>query len=104
MILNDFNQMIRENFDLSDDRTRRLIITLEDADQSQVLTALASALYDKIVQKVDKVDFGTIPRSRGDITKVDGFENTVECLNIMRILVVEYKENPQIVDNVITAI
>lgn len=104
MILNDFNQMIRENFDLSDDKTRRLIVTLEDADQSQVLTALASALYDKIVQKVDKVDFGTIPRSRGDITKVDGFENTVECLNIMRRLVIEYKENPQIIDNVITAI
>ena len=104
MILNDYNQLIRENFDISDSNTRKFLITLEDAEQNQVLSALASALYDKIVQKVDQIDFGTIPSSRGDITKVDGFENTMECLDIMRRLVIEYKENPEIVDNVLGAI
>lgn len=104
MILNDYNKLIRENFDISDTKTRRTIIALEDAEQSQLLTALTSALYDKIVEKVDKIDFGTIPRSRGDITKVEGFEKTLECLNIMRQIVMEYKENPDIVDTVLSAI
>lgn len=105
MILNDYNQIVNENFDLSDYATRKCIIALkEDSEQSQMLSALSSALYDKIVDKVDKIDFGTIPRSRGDITKVDGYNNTVECLRIMRRLVEEYRQDPTVVDNVIGAI
>ena len=102
-MMNEFDQIIREHFDASDTKTRKLIVSLEDAEQTQLLSALSSALYDKIVHNVDKIDFGSIPRSRGDITKVDGYDNTMECLNIMRRLVMEYKQNPQIVDTVITA-
>lgn len=104
MILNEYNEIIREYFDISDTKTRKFIVALEDAEQNQLLTALSSALYDKIVQKVDKIDFGTIPMSRGDITKVDGFENTLECLNIMRNLVLEYRQKTDIIDTVLSAI
>lgn len=102
--MDDFNLLIRENFDIMDTPTRKCVVALEDAEQSQLLSALSSALYDKIVEKVDKIDFGTIPRSRGDITKVDGFDQTEECLKIMRQLVIEYKEDPAIVDSILTAI
>lgn len=105
MILNEFQSIVNEYFDVvHDDATRKCIVALEDSEQSQLLSALASALYDKVVGKVDEIDFGTIPKSRGDITKVDGFENTVECLNIMKRLVVEYKQDPTVVDNVLQAI
>ena len=106
MILNTADSLIREFFDISDKRTRKTIVSLdEDANEkSQMLSALSNALYDKIVSNVDKIEFGSIPRSRGDITKVDGFDNTIECLNILRRLVMEYHENPEIVDTVITAI
>lgn len=102
--MEQFNSIVREYFDISDTPTRKCIVALEDAEQSQLIGALSSALYDKIVEKVDKIDFGTIPRSRGDITKVDGFENTVECLRIMREMVVEYHENLEIVDSILSAI
>lgn len=102
--MEEFNSIVRENFDISDTPTRKCIIALEDSEQSQLLNALSSALYDKIVEKVDKIDFGTIPRSRGDITKVDGFENTLECLKIMRQMVLEYHENPEVVDAILSAI
>ena len=102
--IDEYNKLIREHFDISDKFTRKCIVALEDAEQTQLLTSLSSALYDKIVEKVDKIDFGTIPNSRGDITKVDGFENTMECLRIIRQLVMEYKENPEVVDVVLTAI
>lgn len=104
MILNEYNELFSENFDLYDQPTRKCIIALEDAEQDQLLTALASALYDKVVEKADKIDFGTIPTSRGDITKVEGFNNTEECLKIMRTLVNEYKEDPFVIDTVITAV
>lgn len=101
---NEYNKIIGEHFDISDTGTRKCIIALEDAERSQLLSALTNSLYDKIVAKVDQIDFGTIPNSGGDITKVDGFDNTVECLNIMRQLVLEYKENPEIIDTVLNAI
>ena len=105
MILTEYDKLIREYFDISDTKTRRAIISLnEDSKQDQLLSALASSLYDKIVAKVDKIDFGTIPKSRGDITRVEGFENTVECLDIIRKMVAEYKEDTKIVDVVLTAI
>lgn len=104
MILNEYQQIIREHFDISDRNTRKFIIALEDAQQDQLLNALASSLYNKIVEKVDKIDFGTIPKSRGDITKVEGFENTVECLNIIRKMVIEYKDDTSIVDTILSSI
>ena len=104
MVLNEYNSLFSEHFDLYDQPTRKCILALEDAEQDQLLTALASALYDKVVEKADKIDFGTIPTSRGDITKVEGFANTEECLKIMRTLVNEYKEDPFVIDTVITAV
>lgn len=104
MILNNYNEIIREHFDISDNETRKCIIALEDAEQTQLLSALSNALYDKIISKVDDIEFGSIPKSRGDITRVDGFANTMECLDIMRRLVVEYRENPECVDVVLTAV
>lgn len=104
MFKSDYDQIIRENFDLTDRYTRRYIATLEDAGQEQLLSALSSALYDKIVTKVDDIDFGTIPLSRGDITKVEGFAGTEECLSIIRRIVLEYKQNPAVVDVVLTSI
>lgn len=100
----EYNEIIREYFNISDDKTRHYIIALEDEGKDQLLTSLSSALYDKIVDKVDKIDFGSIPQSKGDITRVDRFDNTMECLDIIRKLVVEYRENPDIVDTVIKAV
>jgi hypothetical protein len=104
MFKHDYDRIIREYFDLSDDKTRRYLISLDEAEQNKVLEALSSALYEKIVGKVDDIDFGSIPASRGDITKVEGFANTEECINIIRKLVIEYKQNPSVVDVVINAI
>lgn len=105
MFKHEFDQLVREHFDLTDKYTRKYIASLkEDAQQDQLLAALSSALYNKVVEKVDDIDFGTIPLSRGDITKVQGFASTEECLNIIRRLVIEYKQNPAVVDVVISAV
>ena len=102
MFKSEYDKIIRENFDLSDRYTRQYIATLEDAGQEQLLNTLSSAMYDNIVAKVDEIDFGTIPMSRGDITKVEGFEKTMQCLDIIRRLVIEYKQSTGVVDVVIS--
>ena len=104
MILNEYNQIVNEHFDLSDNYTRRFIASLNESGQEQLIAALSSALYEKIVAKVDEIDFGTIPQSRGDITKVQGFVNTEQCIDIIRKLVIQYNQKTDIVDSIITAI
>lgn len=104
MILNDYDVIIKEHFDLFDAPTRRLIVSLEDGEQTQMLSALSNALYQKITSNIGKIDFGTIPRSRGDITKIEKYDDMVECLTILQKLVLEYKQDPAIVNEVLTAI
>jgi hypothetical protein len=105
MFKKDYDEIIREHFDLSDKYTRQYIVSLDEgADQDKLLMTLSSALYDNIVAKVDDIDFGTIPMSRGDITKVEKFEMTEQSLDLVRRLAIEYKQNPSIVDIIITAI
>lgn len=104
MIINEYSRIIREHFDFSDNYTRQFVSTLEEAGQEQLIAALSAALYEKIVAKVDDIDFGTIPKSRGDITRVEGFANTNECLDIIRKLVIQYNQKTDSVDSVITAI
>lgn len=104
MFKSEFDQIVRENFDLSDKRTRHYIATLEDAGQTKLMSSLSSALYDKIVNKVDEIDFGSIPQSRGNIEKVQGFDGTVECIDIIRKLLIEYKESTELPDTLSTAI
>lgn len=105
MFEKDYDAIIREHFDLSDKYTRQYILSLDEgADRAKILTALSSSLYDNIVNKVDDIDFGTIPMSRGDITKVEKFNMTEESLSIIRKLALEYKQNPAPVDTITTAI
>lgn len=104
MLLNTNDKIIKEHFDLSDKTTCRILSQLNESQKEAAIEALSSALYDSIVSNVDKIDFGTIPKSRGDITKVDGFDGTEKCINIMRRLIIEYKQSPEIIDIVITAI
>ena len=104
MILNDYDIIIKENFNLFDAPTRRMIVALDEKEQTQLLSALSNSLYKKITSDMDKIDFGTIPRSRGDITKVERFDDTEECLAIMKKLVQEYRQDTTIVDTVLEAV
>lgn len=104
MILTEFNQIAKKYFDMSDRPTRQYLISLDEDGNEKVLAALTAKLYKNIVEKVGEIDFGTIPRSRGDITKVEKFNMTEESLDIIRKLVLEYKENTKQVDTIITSI
>lgn len=79
-----FNKIVTEYFDLSDKETFSYLRSIEEADQNKVMIALTSKLYDHLVEKVDDIDFGDIPKSRGDITKLPNYEKVVDCISIIR--------------------
>lgn len=104
IISENINQIFSEHFDLSDSETLTTLVGLDEADRNEALSALTSKLYDNIVDKIDDIDFGTIPLSKGDITKIENYEQLLDCVGVMRSIVDEYKQSPEPLDTILTAI
>jgi hypothetical protein len=86
-----FNEAM-EYFDKTDDLTRSILLSVNEADQNVVMTSLSNKLYQHIVDKVDDIDFGTIPLSKGDITQIDNYDKLVDCIDIITKILVSYHQ------------
>ncbi len=89
-----YNTIIKEYFDLDHTETRKILVNIDEADQNMVLNTLTSKLYDNIVNKVDSIDYGNIPETKGDITKLENYEKLADCIILMEELLVEFKQDP----------
>ena len=97
MIVNEVEAILRENMNFADPETTKYL-SESSKNQDQMLVALTSRLYDMIQSKADKIDYSSVSRSRGDITKIENYSSLVECINIMRQIVIRYKENTMPLD------
>lgn len=84
---------IYEYFDMTDSDTRKCLISVNEQDKSQMAKSLGHKLYDNIIDKVDKIDFGSIPNSKGNIEKIENYSQLVECVDIMEGILVQYKQS-----------
>lgn len=100
----EYQDVLKEYFDLSDDTTLNTMISLREEDQSRAVESLTSRLYQVIVDKAAEVDFGTIPLSKGDITKIQGYDNLMECIDILKSLLIEYRQDTKPVDTITDAV
>lgn len=100
----DWNQIVTEHFDIFDPYTRRRLISVQEGEQDQVLASLSAKLYSIIVDKTTEIDYGDIPRSKGDITRIPNFVGITECLNTIKGILVEFKEDTEPVDEILKAI
>lgn len=82
-----------KHFDMTNSRIRKRILAMNEAEQASVLTNLTSRLYDNIVNKVDDIDYGEIPMSKGDVTKLSNYDKLRECIMLMQDILKEYKQN-----------
>ena len=96
------DEKINEYFDLSDKATRQIFL-LDEASATSVLTGLTNRLYDHIVKKTTSIDYGTIPESKGDITKLTMYEDLKDCCQIIKGIVEEFHEKSGPIDTVILA-
>lgn len=93
-----------EHFDLTDTATRRTLLSLNEAEQASVLTALTSKLYDHIVAKVDDIDYGEIPSTKGDVTKLSNYFKLRECINLLHDILKEYRQDTTPIDEIALAL
>jgi len=82
-----------QHMDIGDNMTRKAITYMNEADQASVLASLTAKLYDKIITKVDDIDYGDIPNSKGDITKLPSYEKLRECIELLRDILKEFKQD-----------
>ena len=97
-------EKFNELMDMSNPDTRAFVLSLNEAEQASVLTALTSRLYDNIVSKVDDIDYGEIPSTKGDIQKLSNYEKLRDCVSILRDILKEYKQNTSPIDDIALAI
>lgn len=89
----EFTKAMNEYFDITDNETRKILLSVNEDDQNRVLISLTSKLYDNIVDKVDDIDFGEIPSTKGDITKLSNYDKMLECASTMTKILIEFKQD-----------
>lgn len=90
-----------EHLDMSNGSIRREIMAMNEAEHNKVLTKLTSNLYDHIIKKTSDIDFGEIPDTKGDISKMSNYEDLKDVIAILFDIVKEYKQ-PTIPVDVLT--
>ena len=69
-----FENVMMEHFDIDDTNTRKTLLSIDEADQNRVLDSLTSKLYQSIMDKVYDIDFNGVEETKGDITKLQNYE------------------------------
>ena len=98
----EYYQIISEYYDLSDYHTKRKLIFCNEAEKMTTIEKIVGKIYGHIKSNCTGIDFGTIPNSKGVITKVDNYQNIIDCLNSVKALAMEYHEDTKLVDNLLT--
>lgn len=100
----DYNTILNEYFDIEHTETRKVMLAIDENDQNAILNSLTSKLYDSIVNKVDDIDYGTIPETKGDITKLENYDKLVECINVMEGLLKEFRQDAKPIHDIKAAL
>lgn len=61
---------------------RNYMRNMGKSDVNQINATLVQKMYENVIS-YNKCDFGSIPKSKGNIMKVEGMDNTIQCLDIL---------------------
>lgn len=100
----EYLNVINEVYDLSDDDLRKQLIFCNEAQKLSNVEHILNNLYNHIISNTTEIDFGTIPKSKGNITKIENFQQLIDCIDNIHKLILEYKDDTVIVDQISTAI
>lgn len=99
-----FDRFINEYVDYTHDETRQLVLSLNESEQNKLLINLTSKLYNHITSRITDIDFGSIPNTKGDITKLENYDKLVDCIEVIRKLLLEYKQKTESIDVITEAL
>lgn len=88
----EYKEAVETFFDMKDNETRHILLSINEDDQNRALTALTSKLYEMIVDKVEDIDFGDIPKTQGNFTKLPSYNKICQCVEIMQNIITQYRQ------------
>lgn len=91
---------LAEYMNLEDDHTVEVLASMNESEQNSLLLSLTNKLYSMIVNKIDSIDFGEIPNTRGDVTKLRHYDQLRECHKVLRQIFEQFRENDEPVDTI----
>ena len=68
----EYFQVIKEIYDISTLKAKKQLLFCNEAKKASTLDHIVTKLYKHIQDKITEIDFGSIPKSKGDITKIEG--------------------------------
>ena len=89
----DFLAIVNEYFDYHDIKTNTAIFALDEAEQNALIVSLTNKLYQMMIDKVDEIDYGDIPNTKGNITRLPKYEQIEQCIDILKQIFTQYKED-----------
>ena len=95
-------------FDMNDPKTLSKVCSLMECEQTpiveeeqnNVILSLTAKLYQMIIGKVDEIDFGEIPDTKGDVTKLTKYKDIKECIAVLHDLIKQYKQDTEPIDQI----
>ena len=103
-MLSYFSEAVDSYIDIHDRKTRNVILSLDEADQNSVLLSLTGKLYQMIIDKVDDIDFGDIPDSKGDVTLLAQYGKIRDCIDTLTKILQQYKQPLDTIDTIRAAL
>lgn len=99
-----YEQVVFNCMDMGDYETVQGLSNLDEAEQNTLLLSLTNKLYKMIVGKIEDIDFGDIPNTKGNIYKLPKYKQLRECVEVMHNIFVQYKEDTAPIDEIDHAI
>ena len=99
-----FERAVREYFDVTDNNTRKIMVSVDEEDQNVILHTLTDKLYDIIVDKSHTIDYGPIPDTKGDFEALPTYEKLVEAIGVTKGIAEQYKQDLTPFENIDEAI
>lgn len=99
-----YMQIVNEVYDLSDPYIKKNVVFCNEAKRQQNIENIVGRLYTHIKNDVTDINFGSIPRSKGVITKIENYSELLDCINSIHDLVKSYNEPTNTIDELTTAI
>lgn len=85
MLNSEFIDICNEALDMKDIDTVRTIAGFTESQQQNVAVInLANRLYGMITDKLENIDYGTIPKSQGNIATFEQYKRTRECISVLK--------------------
>lgn len=74
----DFGRFVRDNTINADK-----VFPLNESVKTKITDTVLEKIFESIIAKYNKIDFGDIPRTRGNITRFRYYNNLYECIKTL---------------------